>query len=229
MEKISIEANNQEHQEKFKQEVGDFAGKIFDTNKGGEERFNAILVIAQKFIKAGILDENKFIPELKRCSEIEDKNQFINQMLIILEPVLETKKTNPILIEEIQRDVFLEQGKFIKLNEVLSYGISWDNAHIHFAPAKELRKEMGIKGSISLVKDGLKKLAKIVEQDEKIKKITATSWIVTEMPTTMERLGFTITGLIGKNLKDKHFKGDKRDISQAEMPREKLLEYLKKE
>ncbi|MFA6274358.1 MAG: hypothetical protein WC662_04320 [Candidatus Paceibacterota bacterium] len=220
------ESGEQAEEQKFKQELSEFAKKIFSASKNGEGRFNYFLSKAKRFIDAGILNEQTFIPELKRCSEIKNKDEFIRELLIILEPILEVKKTNPILLEEVQRDIFVEQGNFTKLNEILSYGIYKDIAHIHFAPAKELKKEKGIKGTLSLVRDGLKKLAEIVKDNNNITKITATSYIVAEMPTTMESLGFHITGPVSRGFRSLHFKGDKRKVSQAEMSRERLLKYL---
>jgi len=223
--KSGIESKKQIEQEKFRQEIG----KFFDTYKSGQERFDIILLKVDGFIKVGILDKEKFVSILKKYSECEDRNEFIDGILVAVEPILETMKTNPRLIEQLQAEAFVEQGHFTRLNEVLSYGVAGDSIHIHFAPAKELMKEKGIKGSINLVSGGLKKLAKIVEANEKIKSITATSWIVAEHPKIMESLGFTIVGPISEEHRNKHWRGDKREISEAEISRENFLaKYLSK-
>jgi len=214
----------EEHEtNKFKQDIG----KIFDTCKNKEERFNSILENTKILIEKGILDEN-IISKLKECSYVENRDEFINEMLILLEPVLKIKISNPRLIEKIRADAGLEKEHFIKLNEVLSYGISGDSVHIHLASLKELLREIGKENLLNLISDGLKELAKIFEKDETLIKVTATSMVVTNNPDYMSHFGFVIKGPIGKEDREKHWKGDERDIGVAEMSREKLLGYLDK-
>ena len=208
---------------KFKQDIG----KIFDTYENKEERFNSILENTKILIKNGILDEN-IIPELKKCSDIENRDEFINGMLTLLKPVLKIQISNPRLIEKIRADAGLEKENFVKLNEVLSYGISGDSVHVHLASLRELLREVGKENLLNLISDGLKELAKIFEKDETLKKVTATSMVVTNNPDYMSNFGFVIKGPISKEDRNKHWKGDERDIGVAEMSREKLLEYLDK-
>lgn len=210
---------------KFKQEIE----KIFDTYKNKEERFTSILDKIKILIEKGILDK-KIIPELREYSSIENKNEFVNKMLVLLEPVLKIKISNPRLIEKIRADAGLEKENFIKLNEVLSYGVSGDgkSAHIHLASLRELLREIGKENLLNLISDGLKELAKIFEKNVNLLKVTAISTVVTNNPENMSNFGFVVKGPISKKDREKHFKGDERDISVAEMSREKLLEYLYK-
>lgn len=210
---------------KLKQEIE----KIFDTYKDKEERFTSVLSKIQILIEKGILDE-KIIPELREYSGIENKNEFVDKMLVLLEPVLKIKVSNPRLIEKIQSDAGHEKENFIKLNEVLSYGISGDgkSVHIHLASLRELIREIGQDNLLNLVSDGLKELARIFEKDSNLLKVTATSMVITNNPQRMSTLGFVIKGPISKEDREKHWKGDERDIGVAEMSRDVLLNYLKK-
>lgn len=213
-------------QEKLRKELGIF----FDTYKSEEERLNGFLLRIGIFIKEGILDKEKFTLELKECSKIVDKEEFINRTLIVLEPILEIRKKKPRLVEKLHAESFLEQGKFIKLNEVLSYGVYKDIAHIHLAPSKELLREIGKEKYLSLISDGLKKLAKIVEGNETILRITTTSPVVKDNPRRMAQFGFFIKGPISEEDRNKHWKGNSNDIYEAEMSSEELLKrYLEKQ
>lgn len=228
MEGISSNNNiEQIQQEKFKKEVIAFLEKVFNLEKNKEERFNRLSLLANSFINAGILDKEKFTNELEQYNNIEDKDEFVNKMLIALSPILKVNKKDPKLLEKIRADSFIEQGKFIKLNDILSYGIHKNEAHIHLAPSKELLRENGKENYLNLVLDGLIKLASIVEKNEKILKITATSPVVTNNPKRMTDFHFTIKGLIGKEEKGRW--AEDKEVSFAEMSRETLLSnYLNK-
>lgn len=211
--------------EKYRYEIGN----IFDTCKNGEERFNAIFSKIRIFVDKGIVDKDKFLSDIKECSKAEDREEFINRAFIILEPILEIQKNNPKLIEEIKAEAFVEQGKYTKINEVLSYGFGDRCIHIHLAPSKELLREIGKDNYLNLIKDGFKELAKIVEKDDNIDEIVAVSPVVTNNPNRLTEFHFTIAGPIDKEDKEKHWGGETREISAAYIPRGKFLsEYLNK-
>jgi hypothetical protein len=224
MEGIPQESKKQTEQEKFKEEIGDF----FDAYKSGEERFNAFLSAGVGiFIRKGVFDKEKIIQELRECSEIFDRDEFIKKTFVVFEPILETKKKNPRLIEEIQTEALLEEGNLLKLNDLLLYGVYEDRIHLHLAPSKELLRKIGKENYLKLITEGLKELAKIVEKNKIIKKITATSLVVTNNPKRISELGFVIKGRISEERRSEHWEWDEGDISEAEMPREELLKrYL---
>ena len=174
---------------------------------------------AKNFIKFGILEKDKFLSDLRTINELKDKGKFIDAIVNALNPILEAQKTNPKLVEEVQAEFFLEQGNYIKLNELLSYGYNhdMDSIHIHLAPSKELLRGIGKKNYLDLVTSGLKELAKIVQANENVKNVTTTSSVVADNPRYMDKLGFIIK-------KDT----DEDNVEEAEMPRGRLLEYLDK-
>lgn len=81
---------------------------------------------------------------------------------------------------------------------------------------------------IKAFRDGLRELARQVKEDERIKEIKATSWIVAANPGLLEKAGFTIGGAIDEKIKMEHFNDEDRPVFWAHMSRENLLEkYLK--
>ncbi len=130
------------------------------------------------------------------------------------------------------RRKFLE-GRFIPVNEILSYGISGHEMHIHLAPSMDFSTGKKHK----LLKEGFRKLAIIMKFDPIIEKISATSNIVAEKPERLKRRGFSIEPLpvITKielysinALREMGFSDeDPIDIARAVMTRDKFLEkYL---
>lgn len=128
----------------------------------------------------------------------------------------------PESFEEISRQGFIEQSKTIPLNEILTYGVYKEIAHIHLAPAET----MGPKLLITKVKEGLAELATRLESDPDladVKKITATSWIVAKNPHLLERMGFSIDGPISDEVREQRYRNDDREISTSHMNREDFL------
>lgn len=197
---------------------------IFDSHEDGAKRVEDILSIIRPILESGLVDSEKIIQSLKQCSDIKNKEEFIAKTASALEPIADLRESNSIDLEKLKRKIFIEQTKFIKLNEILSYGKSGDSIHIHLAPAKDI----SISEMMRFVKDGLEKLARTVETNKEIKTITATSWIVARYPGVMKRLGFTTKGKIDNKMRQKYFKYDKREIHGAVMTREEFLnKYLK--
>ncbi len=181
--------------------------KIFQSNKTGNERVG---VIVSK-IKPLISDEQLGIitPVLQEMSTIEDEGAFVEGVLSVLKPIIELKK-------RVDSKTITQRHGFTELNEVLSYGIGDGLAHIH---AGSFRRRP--------IEEGLRKLAEIIKKNEDVRVITASSWIVARKPEWLEDLGFTDTGPISEEEREKHFKDDTRPINKAVMSREDFLKrYL---
>lgn len=213
--------NNKKLEDSEKNKIQKRLEQFFNDNPENQERFFESVKV---FIKNGILDETT-ISKLRESLN-KDKDVFINEATIILNPLLKAKLDNPKLIEEIRRDSFVEEGNFIKLNEILSYGISKNIAHIHLAPLKELLRELGKGKILELTSDGLKNLAQVFKENENLKRVTATSPVVANNPEYLSSFGFTFKGLMSEEDKEKHWKGESKAVGEAEMSRERLLEYL---
>lgn len=196
--------------------------QLFDDSPEMQENFFKAINV---FIKNGILSD-MVISELTENLKLKDKNLFIEKTITLFDQFLKTRISDPGLMEKISRDAFLEQGNFIKLNEILSYGISKSSVHIHLAPLKELLREFGKEKILNLIVDGLKKLAEVFKENKNFKKVIATSPVVANNAEYLTSFGFTIKGLMNEKDKEKHWKGETRDVGEAEMSRDRLLKYL---
>lgn len=208
------------------QNVRNTLSRVFDFSGDSQERFNCFNDELQRFADnhKGLVDEeviNQVSKDVKTFCGVEDKEDFIENCFLAIKPLMDWMEANKALIEAKRRKDFVENGNFIPLNESLSYGKTKDVIHIHVAPSETLSAGT----QLVLLRDGLRNLRKIVENDETIKKITATSWIVaTEQGKgIMEKLGFTVTGEISSEMREKFFKSDDRPVSEAIITRDEFL------
>jgi hypothetical protein len=193
-------------------------GKIFDGHGNGQERTEELLSILKLFLKSDLIDGPTIENSIKELSGINSREEFVEKAISSLKPLLDLRAENSEAIEKIEREAFVENVGATKINEVLSYSLENGDVHLHLSPARHL------KSLRSQVAEGLKSLAEIVKNNEKIKKIVGTSWIVAEHPKIMEGLGFKIDGVISEQLKNERFIGDDREIAEASMSREEFLE-----
>jgi transcriptional/translational regulatory protein YebC/TACO1 len=202
-------------------------GEIFDNAADPEGRFNEFSKKLQGFIniasEEGLsLEEiNKAKDNFKSCCSLQNKEDFIQQGIAAIKPLLDWKTENKELFEAKMRKIFVENSGFIPLNESISYGKHKDSVHIHVAPSKTL----DMLAKYALLKGGLRKLQDVLKNDEEIKEVTATSWIIaTEAgKRIMEKLGFTVIGEISKEMREKHFPDENRSVFEAFISREDFL------
>jgi len=195
---------------------------VFDNHKDGEERVRVITDRLGKILDSDDFDGEEVKKSLQACSKIEDKKEFVDGVMLALQPVLTFRKNNPQAFEKLAREVAMSQEGMKPLNEIMYYGGRDDYIHIHLANARDL------KNLRALVLDGLQKLAEVIKNNEKVKTIEATSWIVAKNPGLMEKMGFEVEGEIDEEFRRRHFSDDKRKISKATIGREEFLKrYLK--
>jgi len=223
---------NEGNDDKIIKKVRSDISNIFDNSKAGENRRETLLskvgpILVPEILGSKLSEEERknILEELKKCGDIENREEFIEKVLIILNPLIELRRKDPGTFEKIRREAFIKGGGFIPVNEIFSYGLENDFIHIHLAPAET----MGLAEKLSAIKNGLEELAKIVNDNKSIKEIVATSWIVAENPKILERLGFEIEGEIDEETKRKYFANEERAVAKASISREKFLEsYLNK-
>lgn len=195
---------------------------VFDNHKDGEERVRVITDRLGKILDSDDFDGEEVRKSLQTCSKTEDKKEFVDGVMLALQPVLTFRKNNPQAFEKLAREVAMSQEGMKPLNEIMYYGGRDDYIHIHLANARDL------KNLRALVLDGLQKLAEVIKNNEKVKTIEATSWIVAKNPGLMEKMGFEVEGEIDEEFRRRHFSDDKRKISKATIGREEFLKrYLK--
>lgn len=201
-------------------------GKIFDSNNDSAQRADALVEKVQPaltvYSELGLISEadiTEVLSELRECTNTLERDEFISRVADLIRPLLEIRLSHAPEIEKVQRKLFVENSDFLSLNEILFYGTDQGVVHIHLAPAKTL----SFNERKRLVNEGLEKLAHIVREDENIKEIVATSWIIAQAPEIIEKLGFTVKGEIDPETKAKHFVDEDRPVGKAVMSREEFI------
>lgn len=202
--------------------------RIFKENSTQQEKIykfdegigKILSMLNENEISQDIVDEIK--DSVKTVCCLDDEEEFIEQGIKALKPIIDWQRENRGLFEKKEREFFIQDNNFVPLNEMLSYGQDKNSLHIHVAPSLTLAT--GEK--FALLKDGFRSLQEVLRSDESIKEITATSWIVaTESGGgILEKFGFTI---VGKNLKDvissKTQDHENRPVGTAHVSREDFL------
>lgn len=224
--------------------------KMFDKYDNGPERVQAFKNKIASFLEnRDLLEEDQaqaINQQLDQCASLEERESFIEEVFKAVKLVVSLRETKPEAFEQARRETFVRESGVTALNDLLSYGEGYTEGedgegdktvHIHLAPAGVLLKKLkaeakGLKEFKEKIKEsvgeGLSRLAKIVQEDERIKKVTATSWVVACWPSIMRSLGFTVEGPIDEETREAHFADEKRPVAMATMSREKLLsEYLR--
>lgn len=182
-----------------------------------EEEIISVLIEDNRHIFQYLDDPESIIANLKACAKIKNKTDFIEAVFKAGKPIVDLKIEKPEVFDRAE-----EGEEFIKINDLLSYGITGDVAHIHVVPDGKVEKLP------SAFKEGAEKLAEIIEKNKTIKIVRAVSWIVAKHPRIMERLGFTLDGEVSEEFRRAHFGDSKQIIHVAHMNREDFLKkYLK--
>lgn len=223
MEQIPQQPKSQEKIEKEKEreklyyQARNGIAALFETYKTEEERINAIKWQIGK-VKEYLEDPEKISADLEACKNIEDKQEFIEAVFKAGKPIVDLKIDKPEAFERGEGD-----REFLKVNELLSYGVGLDFIHIHVVPEEK------VGNVLAEFREGLEKLAELVNDNKTIKYIEATSWIVAKHPKILERFGFTIDGEISEAYRQEHFQGNDAQIHRAHINREDFLaKYLRK-
>src|SRR3972149_6361847 len=101
-------------------------GQSFDNNFGDkekmEDRFESLLFKMELLQKSGaVLNKEETVRGLKESFNIKDKEVFVS----------------------VQREANLNNSGYLKLSEVLHFGLDGEEAQLHLAPSAELIKESG--------------------------------------------------------------------------------------
>ena len=83
-----------------------------------------------------------------------------------------------------------------RLSRVIYATYDKNMVHVSLEPSYDLIKKEGITSFKKEVDNGLRKLAEIIKSNNRIQSIWMTSWIVTEHPLLIEKLGFIIIGKV---------------------------------
>ncbi len=226
---MNFENNNFGNEKDYISENMDvFAQYIFnlEINKRYEEILNTIPVFLNKD-EYNPLDIDVILEMKKRFLEtckLENREDFLFEFNNILQPIFDLKKKNIAAFEKALRKNTTSRRGFTELNDLLSYGKSGSEIHIHIF----FNETLSVSEKVKMIEVGFGKLADIVDMDEEVKEITATSAIVAEHPKILEKYGFIIDGPISKDERGKRFIYDNTKIDRAHISREEFLRRYKK-
>jgi hypothetical protein len=219
---------NQQESDLYKQARTQL-GSFFDEFSDRAERTKAMIKKIEPFfqhIDKKILPEEK-VNEIKvalsACENTSNKQQFLDEIMKVLKPVLKIREMYPDKFEEARAHAMNESLGFTEINRLLSYGKHKHIIHIH-ALAGET-----VKNKITLYREGMRKLAEIINNDSEINEITATSHLVATHPGLFTGAGFKVED-ISDEFRQEHFANEEREIKIAKINREEFLRrFLKKE
>ncbi len=205
-----------EHDQKLiEMERGSIA-QFFDTVKDPEERKSIMIGKLKPFFDAGLMDENLFLQQIEEICAIDDKEFFVERSLDLMKLYyLARSRDKSGLFDSIRRE---QHGGRERINEILEYELVDDGRiiKIHTWP----REKPGIKKLKMLTDSGFRELAKIIDQNEKIEKVEAWSYLVLKNKKLFEGLGFT--------LGEEYTTSEGIEGQGAEISREEFLKrYLK--
>lgn len=207
------------------QKLRKFFSERFNEDSNPDKRFDNILNALQLFFK---VDDKNEISEaeilemkdnVKRVCYLEDEQQFIASGLAALQPLLDWKNNNPKTFEARLRENQVAYLKYNVLNEMMTYDVHRKKINLHISPSETL----SISEKISLVKDGLRRLAEVLKENEQIESVVATSWIVAANPGILEKLGFFVDGEISAEARANWRSVDDRPIASAHISRDDFL------
>lgn len=160
-----------------------------------------------------------------------DRNEFITKLGSALKPMAEYQIKHPQAAERANRKSFLrssinkEPFTAIKgTDSILSYGIggrNGDSVHLHLAPMKTLEDKNGF--MLHEVPAAFDKLIEVIMDDDKIKAVTATSYVVASMPSLFKKYGFELEAL-SPEARGYSWGNEDRPILRAFMSKEKFLQ-----
>jgi hypothetical protein len=211
---------------------GDYRQSILNVFKyynNGKDRINFIINSFAPYFDNNLIRKKEETKEkLLACAELNEENKFVNEIFEIIKPIIIFIKKNPEIErefrdstpEKVKREAFNILSGYEQIGTYISYGIDGKILHIHFPDAKELIKNKGVNFLINEIKNDFRNLAKVVDNNKQIEEITATSWMVNKLSTTLEKLGFFI---INDDFKDK----EERNVKHAVISRNVFLDkYL---
>ena len=183
--------------------------RIFDAHTNGKDRVQEILHRFEWIPNSELINGDQIRKDLENLFSKKSREEFVGGVMLALGPIIELSKNDPVTFEKIQRESQKSDGG----NEALHWNLDENDAQIHLSAVKTL----GISKIKKVVVGGLEELAKTIKENQQIKTINATSWIIYKNPKIIERLGFKIVKT-----------NEERSEATASITREEFLKkYLK--
>lgn len=197
-------------------------GDIFDQHSFGEQRVADFIARMEKLLQLADLNPTgieSVRAALEAGAAITNKEEFVEKMYNLSKLILKPEDFET--IERKERGSFGVDRGFIALSEILFYEVDpgGESFHLHWAPSRTIPWEQ----KMELLLSGMRQLAKIVQDNEKIKTVYAASWIVAKWPDLLTQGGFMLDGPIDDEDREKYFADQPGEIHTAHIDREELL------
>ncbi len=152
--------------------------RLFDDpeNKNSRDRVKKLLEQYRNILDDGRFYGREIRAGIEALSGEENKEKFIEGMMLALKPVIDLAKNQPKEFEKILREL-QDSGESKRVNDVFYYDIHENQIVIHVSASKTLG---GAKIG-RLFQEGMKALVQVVKQNSSIEKISANSWVIFEM------------------------------------------------
>lgn len=162
-----------------------------------------------------------------------DKSQFMAKMNEALQSIVIAHDKNPQVaqtMERAQRKEFARSSidgvKFEVIpdtDDIISIGVGLNDIHLHLAPMRTLSDVEKYKFAKKIMPNALRHIAlEKVKNNENIKEISGTSYIVAAMPELFRQYGFTISTM-EPEYQVQYWGDEKRPILKASISREDFL------
>lgn len=205
------------------EKIAAYAESFWDLYPEPAERIDRIKKKVKVIAEQVLEDSEAFMASIEACQYIEEKEVFVQAIVSAVEPLRQARLEDPVGFEAAQREYFYAIEKFIQVNDLISYSLKGSTVEIHIAPSQTV--SMGKK--LTMLREGLTGLAKVVQENEDVETITGTSWIVAQHPALMEKLGFEVEGQISDDEMREEFPAENREVHRARINRQELLDkYL---
>jgi hypothetical protein len=187
-----------------------------------EKKVEQLFVEVRFFASHLHMDADSLVERLRSGFQIQNPDEFVRVLFLDLKEFIDEKKNHPEVFEKIRHEYRLQRGENIKLSDLMYYEFDFQDgvATVHVGE----KGSMGLGEVLKSFREGMKELVRRVREDERIKEIQATSWIVATNPGLLEKIGFTVHGLISEKMRKEDFTDETRPVAWASITREKLLE-----
>lgn len=181
--------------------IHDSVENLFNAYDNGEQRVSLLLELLDPYLNDNLIEEQDEIKNsLLNCIKLNDKNEFIDKVMEIVKPVLSFIDNNPDIKKkfeneqpkEFKRKIFNTFNNFEQVGKYISYGIDGKTLHIHLPDADDLIKGKSRTVLFDELKSDFNNLAKIVDSNDQIKEIVASSWLVASKSNILGYFGFVI-------------------------------------
>lgn len=157
------------------------------------------------------------------ASVIEDRATYEQETLAAMEPLMKLKIDEPEMYRELQgKRASRRETNYPLLTELIGYEFGEDGWMRLHVPDQGGLSPFELYGR---VRKSLEALAQYLKNHPEVPGVVGTSWLAADKhgASFLQRLGFTIEGLIDEEMRRTHFADEPRPVAHLRMSREEML------